>query len=145
MIQFLRLVKLGGKDAFLLESIVRKEIWGFMSEPVSEENERGAVKAVIDACQNALEDMKEDDNNDDGSGDGDEFEKDQLCSMVRESERQALTRTLIYMQQESTALDLKVYYQERRLKSLGLDSEWTPEDDMCFGATRIPGGADYDW
>lgn len=28
MIQFLRLVKLGGKDAFLLESIFRKEVWG---------------------------------------------------------------------------------------------------------------------
>ena len=28
MLQFLRLVKLGGKDAFLLESIFRKEIWG---------------------------------------------------------------------------------------------------------------------
>lgn len=28
MIQFLKLVKLGGKDAFLLESIFRKEVWG---------------------------------------------------------------------------------------------------------------------
>ena len=28
MLQFLRLVKLGGKDAFLLESIFRKEVWG---------------------------------------------------------------------------------------------------------------------
>jgi [ribulose-bisphosphate carboxylase]-lysine N-methyltransferase len=143
MIQFLRLVKLGGKDAFLLESIFRKEIWGFMSEPVSEENERGAVTAVIDACQNALSDMMED--NDDVDGGGLNTEKDQLCSMVRESERQALSRTLVYMQQEATALDLKEYYQERRLKSLGLDSEWTPEDDMSFGATRVPGGADYDW
>ncbi|KAL7432719.1 hypothetical protein ACHAXH_004764 [Discostella pseudostelligera] len=143
MIQFLRLVKLGGKDAFLLESIFRKEIWGFMSEPVSEENERGAVTAVIDACQNALSDMMED--NDDVDGGGLNTEKDQLCSMVRESERQALSRTLVYMQQEATALDLKEYYQERRLKSLGLDSEWTPEDDMNFGATRVPGGADYDW
>jgi hypothetical protein len=26
--QFLRLVKLGGKDAFLLEAIFRNEIWG---------------------------------------------------------------------------------------------------------------------
>ena len=41
-------------------SIFRKDIWGFMSEPVSEQNERGAVTAVIDACQNALSDMLED-------------------------------------------------------------------------------------
>jgi [ribulose-bisphosphate carboxylase]-lysine N-methyltransferase len=143
MIQFLRLVKLGGTDAFLLESIFRKDIWGFMSEPVSEQNERGAVIAVIDACQNALSDMLED--NPVGSGTRDKTASDELCFMVRESERQALTRTLVYMQQEATALDLKEYYQERRLKSLGLDSEWTPEDDMSFGATRVPGGADYDW
>lgn len=141
MIQFLRLVKLGGRDAFLLESIFRKEIWGFMSEPVSEENERAVVTAVIDACQNALSDMMDDDT---VAGD-DKSEKDQLCLMVRESERDALSRTLKFMQQEATALDLKEYYQVRRLKSLGLDSEWTPEDEMGFGATRVPGGADYDW
>jgi hypothetical protein len=68
---------------------------------------------------------------------------DMLCSMVRESEREALDRTLLYMKQEAEALDLKVYYQERRLKSLGLDSDWTPEDE--FGATRLPGAANYDW
>ena len=49
----------------------------------------------------------------------------------------------IYMKQEAEALDLKVYYQERRLKSLGLDSDWTPEDK--FGATRLPRAANYDW
>ena len=54
MYQFLRLAKLGGKDAFLLESIFRKEVWGFMSEPVSEDNERAVVTTVIDACENAL-------------------------------------------------------------------------------------------
>lgn len=30
MLQFLRLARLGGKDAFLLESIFRKEVWSFM-------------------------------------------------------------------------------------------------------------------
>lgn len=34
MKQFLRLVKLGGTDAFLLESIFQKEVWGFMDMPV---------------------------------------------------------------------------------------------------------------
>ncbi|KAL9190381.1 hypothetical protein ACHAXT_007592 [Thalassiosira profunda] len=136
MLQFLRLVKLSGKDAFLLESIFRKEIWGFMSEPVSEDNERGATTALIDACQTALSEMEE-------VGDAGSTEKDQLCAMVRESEREALDRTLVYVKQEAEALDLKEYYQERRLKSLGLDSEWTPEDDYL--GQRVPGGADYDW
>ncbi len=55
--QFLRLAKLGGKDAFLLESIFRQEVWGFMSKPVSEDNERMAVNAVIDVCRDALLEM----------------------------------------------------------------------------------------
>ncbi|KAL7532490.1 hypothetical protein ACHAXR_004659 [Thalassiosira sp. AJA248-18] len=140
MIQFLRLAKLGGKDAFLLESIFRKEIWGFMSEPVSEDNERAAVTAMIEACQNALSEMEVGDEAE--SGDAVSSANAQLCSMVRESEREALDRTLVYVKQEAQALDLKEYYQERRLKSLGLDSEWSQEDD---GGTRVPGGADYDW
>lgn len=141
MIQFLRLVKLGGRDAFLLESIFRKEVWGFMSEPVSEENERDVVMGVIDACEKALEDMEGED-----VADGNLSQNARLCAMVREAERRALERTLIYMKQESEALDLKEYYQERRLKSLGLDSEWSPEDDdVGWGGTRVPGGADYDW
>ena len=39
-----------GKDAFLLESIFRKEIWGFVSEPVSEDNERAVTTAVTGVC-----------------------------------------------------------------------------------------------
>lgn len=142
MYQFLRLAKLGGKDAFLLEYIFRKEVWGFMSEPVSEDNERAVVTTVIDACENALKEMDEI-SNEEGSS---LSPKMQLCALVRESERQALERTLEYVKQEAEALDLKEYYQERRLKNLGLDSEWSPEDDdISFGGTRVPGGADYDW
>jgi len=33
-------------------------------------------------------------------GDGGSSEMDRLCSMVRESEREALERTLVYMKQE---------------------------------------------
>eukprot|EP00578_Thalassiosira_sp_NH16_P000529 CAMPEP_0181133386 /NCGR_PEP_ID=MMETSP1071-20121207/31505_1 /TAXON_ID=35127 /ORGANISM="Thalassiosira sp., Strain NH16" /LENGTH=626 /DNA_ID=CAMNT_0023219791 /DNA_START=97 /DNA_END=1977 /DNA_ORIENTATION=- len=141
MMQFLRLAHLGGKDAFLLESIFRKEIWGFMSEPVSEDNERGAVGAVIEACRSALGEMDEVA----AVVALDASEKGRLCSMVGQSERDALERTLAYVRQEAEALDLKEYYQVRRLKSLGLDSDWTPEDDVGFGGTRVPGGADYDW
>ena len=142
MYQFLRLAKLGGKDAFLLESIFRKEVWGFMSEPVSEVNERAVVTAIINACENALHGMDEI-SNEEGSA---LSPKKQLCALVRGSERQALDRTLEYVTQEAEALDLKEYYQERRLKNLGLDSDWSPEDDdVSFGGSRVPGGADYDW
>lgn len=139
MMQFVRLCKLGSTDAFLLESIFRKEVWGFMSLPVSEQNELAVVNTIVDACEKALEDMKE-------CGEG----GPEVCTQIRESEVRALTRTMEYLQREKEALDLKEYYQERRLKDLGLDSEWSPEDDglgddLSFGQTRLPGGADYDW
>ena len=139
MIQFARLCQLGGTDAFLLESIFRKEVWGFMSLPVSERNELKVVNWINDVIEKALEDM-------DQCPEG----GPEVCSKLRESETKALRRTLEFLQREKEALDLKEYYQERRLKDLGLDSEWTPEDelgdpDLAFGQTRAPGGADYDW
>ena len=138
MIQFLRLAKLGGTDAFLLESIFRKEVWGFMELPVSEQNELSVVNTITDACENALEELRQ-------APEG----GPEVCKSLREAETKALSRTVDFLQREKEALDLKEYYQERRLKDLGLDSEWSPEDDMDpdlgFGQTRVPGGADYDW
>ena len=138
MIQFVRLCKLGATDAFLLESIFRKEVWGFMSLPVSEGNELNVVNTIAEACQKAIDEIEQ-------CPEG----GPEVCTKLRESETKALSRTLGYLQWEKEALDLKEYYQERRLKDLGLDSEWTPEDDMApdlgYGQTRAPGGADYDW
>jgi [ribulose-bisphosphate carboxylase]-lysine N-methyltransferase len=141
MIQFVRLCKLGGTDAFLLESIFRKETWGFMALPVSEKNELQVVDTICEVCEKALEDLKQ-------CKEG----GPEICTKLRESETKALTRTLEYLQREKEALDLKEYYQQRRLKDLGLDSDWSTEDDMGdgdpdlgFGQTRVPGGADYDW
>ena len=136
MIQFVRLMKLGSTDAFLLESIFRKEVWGFMELPVSEVNELAAVETITEACQRNLDDLNE-------CPEG----GPEVCTKLRELEIKALTRAMEYLQREKEALDLKEYYQERRLKDLGLDSVWTPEDDsdLSFGQTRAPGGADYDW
>ena len=55
-----------------------------------------------------------------GDGGGDESEPKSLCAMVQGAERKALERTLAFAKQEAEALDLKEYYQERRLKSLAL-------------------------
>jgi [ribulose-bisphosphate carboxylase]/[fructose-bisphosphate aldolase]-lysine N-methyltransferase len=138
MIQFVRLCKLGATDAFLLESIFRQEVWGFMELPVSERNELDVVNTITEVCQRALAEFAE-------CPDGGPA----IVSKLRESETKALTRTIEYLQREKEALDLKEYYQERRLKDLGLDSAWSPEDDidpdLGFGQTRSPGGADYDW
>lgn len=150
MIQFLRLVKLGTKDAFLLESIFRKDIWEFMSLPVSEPNERAVLETIASSCSKALAGME----GIEAPEDEDENSPQSLCAIVRESETKALSRTLEYVEREKEALDLKEYYQERRLKDLGLDSEWNPDesgsalgddydDDLSFGQTRAPGSLDW--
>ena len=110
-----------------------------MSLPVSEKNELAVVEAISEACETAMDDMNQ-------CPEG----GPEVCKTLRESETKALKRTLEFMLREKEALDLKEYYQERRLKDLGLDSEWSPEDDMVdpdmnYGQTRVPGGADYDW
>ncbi|GAX20562.1 [ribulose-bisphosphate carboxylase]/[fructose-bisphosphate aldolase]-lysine N-methyltransferase [Fistulifera solaris] len=141
MMQFLRLCKLGSTDAFLLESIFRKDVWGFMALPVSESNELAVVNTIAETCQRALDEFNEcaDDRG------------PEVCKKLRQAETWALSKTIAFVQREKEALDLKEYYQERRLKDLGLDSEWSPEDDdmvgddLSFGQTRAPGGADYDW
>jgi [ribulose-bisphosphate carboxylase]/[fructose-bisphosphate aldolase]-lysine N-methyltransferase len=138
MIQFARLCVLGSNDAFLLESIFRQECWGFMELPVSEKNELDVITMITEACEKAMADFS-------SCPEGGPV----ICSKLRESETKALTRTVEYLQREKEALDLKEYYQERRLKELGLDSTWSPEDDMdperVYGQSRSPGGADYDW
>lgn len=54
MLQYLRLVALGGTDAFLLESIFRNTIWGHLDLPVSHANEELICRVVRDACKSAL-------------------------------------------------------------------------------------------
>ena len=157
MIQFLRLMHLEGMDAFLLESIFRKEVWDFMDLPVSEKNEEMVVNQIIKKCKNAMEEMDESSSlNEDealflGKPNIVEEENssyDLICATIRILERRALRETILFMEREGEALDLKEYYQERRLKDLGLDSEWNEDEnnpDVGWGQTRAPGSGDLDW
>ena len=54
MLQYIRLVALGGSDAFLLESIFSNTIWGHLELPVSRSNEELICRVVRDACKSAL-------------------------------------------------------------------------------------------
>ena len=133
LLQFARLMKLNGQDAFMLESIFRKDIWGFMAYPVSEKNELAVVEMISELCESSLEQLNQ-------CPDG----GPEVCTQLRMSETKALKRTLESMLREKQALDLKEYYQQRRLKDLGLDSDWSNEDDssnpdLGFGQTRAPG------
>merc|ERR1711871_922155 len=99
-----------------------------MSLPVSERNELAVVEMISEKCRKALEDLG-------ACPKG----GPEVCTKLQESETKALTRTLDFLNREKEALDLKEYYQERRLKEMGLDSEWSPEDDLSpdlgFGQT----------
>ena len=148
LMQFARLCQLGGTDAFLLESIFRKEVWDFMSLPVSEQNELAVVNSITELCRSNLDEFAAC-----PTSETTENPFVDVCNRIRASETVALEKTVAFLQREKEALDLKEYYQERRLKDLGLDSEWSSEDDnafalgedLAFGQTRAPGGADYDW
>lgn len=50
LVRFLRLLCVGGDDAFLLEGIFRAEVWDFMGEPVSRENEEAVNDLLATRC-----------------------------------------------------------------------------------------------
>lgn len=54
MLPYLRLVALGGTDAFLLETIFRNSVWGHLELPVSLANEEHICRVIQDACKSAL-------------------------------------------------------------------------------------------
>ena len=72
-------------------------------------DKRAAVNAVIEACRNALSELTVEGRvtvplaggDVSAQGDGGSSEMDRLCSMVQESEREALERMLVYMKQEA--------------------------------------------
>ncbi|GAB5029968.1 ribulose-bisphosphate carboxylase oxygenase large subunit n-chloroplastic-like [Nannochloropsis oceanica] len=125
MLQFLRFLNLGGKDAFLLEAVFRNEVWSFMEAPVSEENEQKVDNMIIQACTKALADFEE----------AEKLSENMLktsgvspltiarlesLTRVRESEKGALEATQAWANRDLMTGDLKVYYQERRLEELQL-------------------------
>lgn len=43
-----------GVDSFLMESVFRQEAWGFMQDPVSEENEKAMCESIVAGCEAAV-------------------------------------------------------------------------------------------
>ncbi|XP_045813535.1 ribulose-1,5 bisphosphate carboxylase/oxygenase large subunit N-methyltransferase, chloroplastic [Trifolium pratense] len=123
MLTYLRLVALGGTDAFLLESLFRDAVWGHLELPVSRDNEELLCKAVRDACKSALagyhttieQDRKLKEENLDY--------RHEIAVGVREGEKMVLQQIDEIFKQKELELDQLEYYQERRLKDLGLCGE----------------------
>lgn len=55
MLTYLRLLCIGGTDAFLLEALFRNSVWGHLELPVSRDNEESICQVMRDACKSALD------------------------------------------------------------------------------------------
>lgn len=117
---FLRLVCLQGSDAFLLESVFRNEVWYFMQEPVSEENEKMMLDTLIATCEGSLEGFSTSDAEDRKAIAAGSM-RARRAAAVRLSEKAALKNTILILEEELDTLDEKDYYQQRRLRELNLD------------------------
>ncbi|KAG8366384.1 hypothetical protein BUALT_Bualt17G0074100 [Buddleja alternifolia] len=130
MLLYLRLVALGGSDAFLLESIFRNKIWSFLELPISRANEGLICQVVRTACKSALssyhttieedEKLKEE---------GNLSARLEMAIGVRMGEKRVLQQIDDIFKERESELDLLEYYQERRLKDLGLVGE---QGDIIF-------------
>ena len=151
LMQFLRLYLLKGQDAFLLEAVFRPDVWGFMGLPVSLPNEKSVYDYICKICTSTLAKFDSAETlttNLQNTGDGrpDRLKK---AAGVRNVEKEILLKTLNRLERESTALDLKEYYQERRLKELQLCGPLRDDELNLTGADGGRGGGsninDLDW
>ncbi|KAF0912980.1 hypothetical protein E2562_019784 [Oryza meyeriana var. granulata] len=121
MLPYLRLLCLGGTDAFLLEALFRNSVWGHLELPVSPDNEEAICQVIRNACESALgayhTTVQEDE----------ELLKSknlqprlQIAVEVRAGEKKVLQQIDDIFKQREEELDGLEYYQERRLKDIGL-------------------------
>ncbi|KAJ0253376.1 [Fructose-bisphosphate aldolase]-lysine N-methyltransferase [Hirschfeldia incana] len=124
MLQYIRLVALGGSDAFLLESIFRNTIWGHLELPVSPANEELICRVVRDACRSALSGFATTIEEDEKFLEEGELDpRMELALKVRVGEKKVLQQIDNIFKDRELELDVLEYYQERRLKDLGLVGE----------------------
>ncbi|KAF8390164.1 hypothetical protein HHK36_024686 [Tetracentron sinense] len=130
MLPYLRLVALGGTDAFLLESIFRKSVWGHLELPVSHANEELICRVVRDACKSALSRYNTTIEEDEKLSEGGNLDpRLQIAVGIRAGEKKVLNQIDGIFKERELELDELEYYQERRLKDLGLVGE---QGDIIF-------------
>ncbi|KAJ7953854.1 Ribulose-1,5 bisphosphate carboxylase/oxygenase large subunit N-methyltransferase, chloroplastic [Quillaja saponaria] len=123
IIPYLRLVALGGSDAFLLESIFRNSIWGHLELPVSRANEEHICEVVRDACKSALAGYPTTIEEDEKLKEANLDSRLAIAVGIREGEKKVLQQIDGIFKDRELELDQLEYYQERRLKDLGLCGE----------------------
>ncbi|GBF89663.1 rubisco large subunit N-methyltransferase [Raphidocelis subcapitata] len=123
MLGFLRLTQLSGSDCFLLESIFEAEVWSFMCDPISPQNEAAVCSSCTEGVRAALAGYAtaiEDDLAALRSGKLEPGSRQERAVQVRLGEKEALDSFLGWLETRVGQLPRLEYYQERRLKRLGL-------------------------
>ncbi|KAL0551658.1 hypothetical protein IC582_010747 [Cucumis melo] len=123
MLPFLRLLALGGTDAFLLESLFRNSIWGHLEMPVSRANEELVCQVVRNACEVALSGYHTTIEEDEKLKEENLDSRLRIAVGIREGEKRVLQQIIQIFRDRELELDQLEYYQERRLKDLGLCGE----------------------
>ncbi|KAI9168924.1 hypothetical protein LWI28_004003 [Acer negundo] len=130
MLPYLRLVALGGTDAFLLESIFRNTIWDHLNLPISPANEELICRVVRDACKSAQSGYHTTIEEDEKLLEGGNLDsKLRIAVGIRAGEKRVLQQIDGIFKERELELDELEYYQERRLKDLGLVGE---QGDIIF-------------
>jgi [ribulose-bisphosphate carboxylase]-lysine N-methyltransferase len=136
----LRLTHLSGGDCFLLEAVFENEVWGHMRLPISPANEEAVCAAAADGARDALaahraslaDDLAElralsGSNASSSSSSSSSSERAArrraLALRARVAEKEALEAVLALLEARRASLETLEYYQERRLKRLGLVKE----------------------
>ncbi|OWM75922.1 hypothetical protein CDL15_Pgr009566 [Punica granatum] len=124
MLPYLRLVALGESDAFLMESLFRNSIWDHLQLPISRANEELICRVIRDACTSALSryhtTIEEDD---ELKKKGNLSPRMEIAVGVRSGEKRVLQHIDNIFKDKEAELDELEYYQERRLRELGLVGE----------------------
>ncbi|KQJ90199.1 fructose-bisphosphate aldolase-lysine N-methyltransferase, chloroplastic [Brachypodium distachyon] len=120
MITYLRLLCLGGTDAFLLEALFRNKVWGFLELPVSRDNEESICQVIQTACKSALTAYHTTIEEDEELLKREDLQsRHQIAVEVRAGEKKVLQQINDIFKEREQELDDLEYYQERRLKDLG--------------------------
>lgn len=143
LLAFLRLLNLDGGDSFLLEPVFRNVMWSeHLQMPISEDNEGLVCASMLNGAREALarldstpaEDVaavsrylavaeKEREKEKEGGGSGSGSRSKLAAAWVRLGEREVLEWVVQWFESRSASLSGLEYYQERRLKGLGLLDE----------------------
>lgn len=118
---FLRLMNLGDDDAFLLEPVFAGQVWGFLQDPVSAPNEAAVCAGMADGCAAAAARVAGDAVVDAAALAGGALARRAAMAVrARSGERDALLAAARWFSGRRESLAALEYYQERRLRSLGL-------------------------